>query len=144
MKTPHALALACLVAAGPATAWNAGGEELPGERLERHLDALELDPATREALNELVVSARREGRAHRRQMRSALRELQALMDVDEPDERAVMAQVERIGALRTEGHKLLIGTLLQIRERLTPEQRDELRDLMRSERRERWRSRGRR
>jgi len=55
-----------------------------------------------------------------------------------------MAQVERIGALRTEGHKLLVGTLLQIRERLTPEQRDELRDLMRSERRERWRSRGRR
>ena len=138
MNAPLALALAVLFVPGPALA-QTGGDELPGQRLERHLDALELEPATRDALRGLISAARREGESHRRQLRSALRELHGLMDADRPDERAVMAQVERLGALRTEAHKRLIATLLEVRKRLTPEQRAELRARLRAEGRERWR-----
>ena len=98
----------------------------PDVRLERQLGRLGLAPAQREKV-EAILAAARDGRVHRRaQLRSAFEQMHALLEQDQPDEAAIMRQVDVIGALKTEQHKAMLHTLLQVRAELTPEQRRKL------------------
>ncbi len=98
----------------------------PDIRLERRLGKLGLDPAQQEKVGAILAAAR-EGREQRRaQLRNAFEQLHALLEQDRPDEAAIMQQVDVIGALKTEQHKAMLHTLLQVRAELTPEQRQKL------------------
>jgi hypothetical protein len=63
--------------------------------------------------------------------------MKVLLAQGTPNESAVMQQVDSIGALETEMHKHRLGTMLEIRALLTPEQREEMAQL-RDESRGRW------
>ena len=64
-------------------------------------------------------------------------ELRELLSADSPDESAIMAKADEIGAVKTSLKKHHLRTMLQIRSQLTPEQREKLVELH-EERRERW------
>jgi Spy/CpxP family protein refolding chaperone len=49
--------------------------------------------------------------------------MKTLLAHDTPDESAVMQQIDSIGLAETEMHKHRLGTMLEIRTLLTPEQR---------------------
>jgi Spy/CpxP family protein refolding chaperone len=56
------------------------------------------------------------------------------LEHENPDEAAVMAQADAIGALKTEAQKHRLRTMLQVRALLTPEQRTKLLDMLRARR----------
>jgi Spy/CpxP family protein refolding chaperone len=134
-------AAALLLAAGPALAKGRHGHGMLQARLEKHLEELGLEPERLEAVRALLDASRQAHEQHREQMRAAFDEMHALLDQDLPDEAAVMSQVERIGELRTEGHKAMLHTLLAVRAELTPEQRAALREKMREDMARRWKHR---
>jgi Spy/CpxP family protein refolding chaperone len=73
-----------------------------------------------------------------KQMRSAIRaqadmriaqlDLTKLMRADNPDRRAIESQIEKIGGMRTAMQKSRIATMFEVRNVLTPEQREQLRE----------------
>jgi Spy/CpxP family protein refolding chaperone len=100
-------------------------------RMEEKLDALNLDDATRAAVQEAINAGRQAQDALRSQMHQARRDLRAMLQQESPDERAVLAQSEVLGGLETEHRKQSLRTLLTIQSLLTPEQRVSLRTAMR-------------
>lgn len=132
-----ALAVALLGAAptaGAGSGFDPGSGPGPRpERLEGMVDhlarALDLDDATRAGIEAIVASNRPRAEALDASIREQRRELHDLLAADSPDEAAVMAKVESLGALETEMHKLHLATLLAVRARLSPEQRKRLVEL---------------
>lgn len=94
--------------------------------VERAVERLELDAASRERVFAILDASRAEAREFRREMREARGELRSLLDAETPDAAAVFAQVDVVGALRTEAQKQKLRTLLEVRSVLTPEQWQEL------------------
>jgi Spy/CpxP family protein refolding chaperone len=140
---PLAFALLASIWAAPAFAGergaHAGRHGMRGEaRLEKHLDELGLEPAQKEKVRTILDASKQAREARREQMRAAFQQMRALLDQDAPDEAAVMAQADKIGALHTERHKAMLHTLLAVRAELTPEQRAALKEKMGSERARRW------
>jgi len=113
------------LAAVPASArWGRGG---PGvDRLEDRLDSLGLDDATRAKINGILDQSRADARALRAQMRPIHQQIHTLLQVSPPDEAAVLAQVDQLGALQTQAHKQHIQTLIQVLALLSPDQRQSL------------------
>lgn len=105
----------------------------PEERLERQLRELGLDSSQLDKTHAILVEARRAGEKTEEQMRKAFDEMRALLEADLPDEAAVMRQEDRIGAIRTEGHKAMLRALLAVRAELNAEQRQKLNEKMRRE-----------
>lgn len=95
--------------------------------LEHRVERLDLDGETRTAVYAVIDQARAEQRDLRRQIREAYQALRAYLEQETPDEEAVMAQAETIGALQTERRKQALRTLLAVWAQLTPEQRESLR-----------------
>jgi hypothetical protein len=62
----------------------------------------------------------------RGELRAARRRMRQLLAQESPDRSAVLEQVERVGQLQTALHKHRVATLLEVRSRLTPEQRAQL------------------
>lgn len=136
--SPLAAALPLAVAvclAGPAEARRPGPP--PQARLEKHLDELGLDAAQMEKVRAILDAAKDQRRAMHKQLRAAFDQMHTLLEQDPPDEAAVMRQAEVIGQLKTEGHKAMLHTLLQVRAELTPEQRKKLMEM--KGRHPRWR-----
>jgi Spy/CpxP family protein refolding chaperone len=125
MRIRHLLIAAVVAgAAGVAAAGPHHGRGPSGEGfLARHAEMLGLDDATQARIRELVDASHREAELLRAQKREAKSRLYELLSADEPDRDAVLDQVERLGALDTEKHKLRIETMMDIRAELTPEQR---------------------
>jgi Spy/CpxP family protein refolding chaperone len=119
---------------GLALAGSAGGRPPwtpPDERLESHLRELGLDAAQLGEIQTVLASAKSARVEIDARLMAAFEEMRALLDQETPDEAAVMKQADRIGAIRTEGRKLMLRTLLHVRADLTPAQRARLNDLMR-------------
>ncbi len=102
----------------------------PDERLEAHLRELGLDAEKLAAIQSVLASARKSRAEIDARLMSAFDEMRNLLDQDAPDEGAVMAQADRLGAIRTEGRKLMLRTLLRVRAELAPEQRTRLKEMM--------------
>ena len=99
----------------------------PLERiLTRHADRLELDEETREAIAAVGREAREERETLRSELRREHRALRELLALDRPDEAAVLAQAERIGAVETRLQQERLRTMLAVRGLLSAEQREEL------------------
>lgn len=101
-------------------------------RLEEKIDALNLDDATRTAIHKAIDEGRVAQDDTRSQLRKAHRDLRAMLQMDSPQEDAVLAQSELIGKLETAQRKQALHTMLTIQALLTPEQRASLREAMRS------------
>jgi Spy/CpxP family protein refolding chaperone len=94
--------------------------------LERHAEELKLSDEVRDHVRAIAAEAeQREGplRETLRTQRDALHELLAQ---DAPESDAVLHQAEVVGAAETELHKQRLLTLLEVRQLLTPEQRQQL------------------
>jgi len=139
-STFSALALAAALLLGGGVAWAGGphghGRHGGGGFMAHHADALGLDEDARERIETIVEESHQEAELLHAQKREAKRRLHELLEADEPDRGAVMGQVERLGALDTEKHKLRIGTMMRIRAELSPQQRERMKE-MREELRER-------
>ena len=49
-------------------------------------------------------------------------DIQQLMQADNPDRAAIFKQIDKVGALKLQMKKLWVGTILDVRKELTPEQ----------------------
>lgn len=131
--------LAVLAWAAPAAAGGHGPPHgfgpPPGAMLDYHADQLGLDAETRDAIRAIVEASHARSEALDEAIDAEQRRLFELMDRDPVDHDAVMDQVERIGALKTDERKHRIETMLAIHEQLTPEQREALKELQGSMRR---------
>jgi periplasmic protein CpxP/Spy len=120
-----------------------GGPGGPGRRLERMIQTLGLDATQQKKVQAILDAAKPKREEIRGRMHKAFDEMRALLDQDTPDQAAVLAQADRIGAISTEAHKAMLTTLLAVRAELTPEQRAKLKEEMQKHGPGRWHHRHR-
>lgn len=136
-RAPRRGVTAALLAAGlafalPGQAWAGRGHHGwggSGDWIERHAEELGIDEATLAEINQIVDASREEAEAIYEEHRAARDAMHQMLDQDEPDFDTVMRQAEVIGEIDVRKHKHRIATMLQIRAKLTPEQRSQLREL---------------
>lgn len=134
-----AAAIALAIGAGLLPSGSAGAQ--PQDRdagraehfIAEHADELELDEATRAQIEEIVQRTQREARKLRHAHHQAGRTLRELLELDAPDESAVMNQADVVGRLESQRLKQRIGAMLEIRALLSREQRERLVELRRAE-----------
>jgi Spy/CpxP family protein refolding chaperone len=56
------------------------------------------------------------------ELEKARLDVEQLMQADNPDRKAIFKQIDKIGALRLQMKKLWVGTILDVRKELTPQQ----------------------
>ena len=100
----------------------------PGDGLPQLIDRLALDASTQSEVDAVLDSQREQRRSLHRELRSARETMRSLMASADADEASLLSQAERIGALEQERHSLRIGTHLQLRTILTPDQMQTLAD----------------
>jgi Spy/CpxP family protein refolding chaperone len=100
---------------------------------ERHLEGIQLDTGTREAVTRLLEESRVAKQASREEVRAAHVRMRELIEADKPDLDAILAQADSLGALETEARKAQLRTFVGIRGLLKPEQWTELKGRMESE-----------
>lgn len=144
------LATICLgfALAASGLAWSRGREGLPSKRggpihdvflMEKYAEQLNLDAKTLEQIRGIVAASKEESNRLRTELREAHMTMRDLLSAEAPDEKAIMEQAEKIGAIRNNLAKNHLRVLLQIRPLLTTDQVRELgkiREEHRSRRRE--------
>lgn len=122
-RATRVVALALVLVAVPAPAWS----EDPSEtRLDRVARAIDLDEDTRAAMREITQELTAENAPRRAAIRKERLLLRSLLEADEPDEAAVMAQVDKLSELQTTLWKTRLSSLMEMRSLLTPVQREKL------------------
>lgn len=94
--------------------------------LERAIESVELPPEVRSQIDALLDASHSSRRGLHRELRGAREEMRELLEADDPQEDAILAQAEVIGRLQVSLEKDRLMTLLRIRALLTPQQRDSL------------------
>lgn len=94
-----------------------------GAWLQRLTDELDLDDDTRASVRAVIEAGRERTGDARKELKAARVQMHGLLQADQPDEAEVLAQVERIGTLRTALHKQRMQTMLRVHALLSPEQR---------------------
>lgn len=93
----------------------------------RYAAELGLDEADQARLQEIVAASRLREAAIRERLHAARAAMRTLLDgTADPEEAAVMAQVDRIEAIEAERHKNRLRAIIEIGRLLTSEQRAEL------------------
>jgi len=121
--------LATLAAASAATGgghcrhggWHGGTPGLT--QLERRIDRLGLSADARTKAFAVLDAARGDERALRTKTRAAHESLRTMLESGAPNAKRLDAQVDELGALRTQQHKQYLHTLLQIGALLPEDQR---------------------
>ncbi len=106
-----------------------GGGCHDGSRLrhiERRIDRLGLDAATQKSVHDIIDQAKQDAQATRDKLHAARKQMRELLAQDNPDENAVLAQADTLGALQTEMRKSMLQNLLQVRKLLTADQWQQL------------------
>ena len=106
-------------------------------RLKKQLGELGLADAQKKKID-AIYEASKKDQGDRSDVRAEYRKLHEMLEQAKPDEKAIEAQVEKIGKIKTEQHKAMLKTLLAVRAELTPEQREKLKE-MKKEKRAEWR-----
>ena len=110
-----AIGLLAVAAAGSAGAFGRHGGGPPEfGRLEKRLERLDLSADVRAKAFAILDGARGNERALREQIRAAHKEIGAMIGSGTPDEKALDAKIDKIGALQTQHHKQFLHTVLQI------------------------------
>jgi Spy/CpxP family protein refolding chaperone len=94
--------------------------------LEQQAERLGLDQETRVKIRGIIERVRESREARRPKIQAAYEHMHELLSVEQPDDAAVMAQAELIGALELADRKERLMAMLTIRTVLSPEQRAEL------------------
>lgn len=122
--------LSALLWAGLASAERGGyghrGGGPSAHMIEEHAEELGLSDDQLAAIRAVADKSRQDGDALRLQLEAEEMGMRGLLEADPPDRAAIMAQAERIGALKTERQKLHLGSMLDVRAQLTKEQRERL------------------
>ena len=113
-----------------------GGE--PGMRFQKHLADLDLSADQKKKIDAIFADAKKNREGNRGDLREEYKKLHELLEQDKPDTKAVNAQVDKIGEMKTEHHKAMLKTLLAVRAELTPAQREKLKEMKKAKRAE-WR-----
>jgi Spy/CpxP family protein refolding chaperone len=121
-----ASALAAVLAIATAAAARPPEERGAGRFVARYAERLGLSEEQRAAVSQIVEASRARREALVDELEAARRDMRELLSQPVPDEGAVMAQAEVIGAGETELHKSRLRAMMEIRALLTPEQRAEL------------------
>jgi Spy/CpxP family protein refolding chaperone len=103
-----------------------GGRPPGASPMELALEDVDLPAEVREEIDALLDASHRTRRIVHRSLRKAHDAMRALLESAQPDEDAILGQAEKIGELRTSLEKDRLVTLLRIRERLSPDQREVL------------------
>ena len=103
-----------------------------GSRLEQVLETVDLPDDVRVRVDGLLDASRQKRRSLKRSLRAAHDEMRALLNADAPEEAAILAQAEKIGALQTDLEKDRLSTLLRIRAQLSPDQRERMTEALQS------------
>jgi Spy/CpxP family protein refolding chaperone len=93
---------------------------------EKHAERLGLDAKTLEQIRAISESAKEQTSELRTNLKQARTTMHDLLSAETPDKAAVMKQAETMGAIKTDLRKQQLATILEIRALLTPEQRQEL------------------
>ncbi len=101
----------------------------PDSKLAKEIGMTEEQSA---ALKKLFAASQDETKASREKMEKLAAQQAELLSQDAPDEAAVMAAVDALGAVRLQLAKQRMHQLLAAQKILTPEQRTKLRELMKS------------
>jgi Spy/CpxP family protein refolding chaperone len=101
------------------------GEEIRGRLAER----LNLTDEQRKKLESMRVEHQKQQIAHRAKLQTATLELRQLMRADKPDKAAIERTMNEIAKLRVDGNMRRFNHLQSMRELLTPEQQQALREL---------------
>jgi Spy/CpxP family protein refolding chaperone len=125
-----AIGLAALLVAGASFAGSPfghlGSHRDTATLIEENAETLDLEPEALTAIRNIIAESKPRGDELHAKLDELHDGMKALLDQDTPDESAVMRQVEAIGAAETQLHKHRLATMLAIRQRLTPEQREKL------------------
>jgi len=106
---------------GPGRGWHGAGRGFAFE-------GLDLTEAQRKKLAEIHDAQNRSSIQARANLEIAQLDLRKLIRADKPDQKAINAQIDRIGTMRTSLQKSRIASLLEARAVLTPEQLKQLRE----------------
>jgi Spy/CpxP family protein refolding chaperone len=98
----------------------------PGGLVERNAARIGVDDATIKKMRATFDGAKKDGDALRKKIGVEQTTLRQMMEKDVPDEAAVMAQADKIGALGADLRKSQLRAILAVRGMLTPEQRAEV------------------
>ena len=118
-----AVGLLATVAATSASAFGGSGHCKRGggrhggpsvARLEQRLEKLDLSADVRAKAFAIIDAQRSEDRALREQIRAAHEQLRASLETGAPDADALDAQVEALGALKTQHHKQFLHTQIEV------------------------------
>jgi Spy/CpxP family protein refolding chaperone len=99
-----------------------------GRGLGLALRDLDLTETQRKKLAEIRDAQTRAGIQARANLQIAQLDLTKLIRADKPDKRAIDAQIDRIGTMRSSLQKSRVAALLEARSVLTPEQQQQLRE----------------
>ncbi len=106
-------------------------------------DRLGLSAAQRESLDALLFESAKRAVRLQSDLKSLRLEMLEQMRTDQPERAALEAKIDEIGAVRSNLARMRLDAFFQIRELLTPEQRDLLRENLRKGRRGARRQAGR-
>lgn len=98
----------------------------PQTFIEENVEVLGLEEEQLTAIRSIVEASRATGDELRDELRRLHREMKELLSQDEPDASTVMQKADAIGEVETKMQKHRLGTLLEIRALLSPEQREAL------------------
>jgi hypothetical protein len=98
----------------------------PAGLIERNAKRLGVDEATVKKMRQTMDASKAENDKLRKQIEGEQVALRKLMEQDVPDEAAVMAHADKVGALIAEQRKTALRAVLKVRGMLTPQQRAEL------------------
>ena len=90
---------------------------------------LNLTATQKDRLEDVRDQHRRKAIAMRADLEVARLDMRKLMRADQPDRRAIEAQIDRTSAMRAELQKARMAALLDARAILTPQQREKLKEL---------------
>ncbi len=93
---------------------------------EKHAERLRLDAKTLEQIHTISEATKEQSNELRTNLQQARTTMRELLSAENPDKAAVMKQAEIMGAIKTDLRKQRLATMLEIRALLTPEQRQEL------------------
>ena len=108
-----------------------------GPNIDMIANRLGLDPETKDKLKAIKRQARHDLMDARFAVKKEKLGLRELLEEETPSESQIMRQIEEIGRLEVEVHKLKIRSLLAARELLTPEQRVTMKKIRRAQKEKR-------
>lgn len=124
------LAVAVLVVPKPSFAGEGRWEKFAERRIEKFISKLDLSDEQKEKIKDVRGQAKEKLKAAREKKREAFKALATLMKSDTNDEKGIREAFKNLQAVKTDAENAHFETILEIRNVLTPEQREKFHGLV--------------